>query len=200
LAVVRELPGEHGMQLRNYVSLAFTASLAACAIDDADSLDETTQAVLSGWTPFTSEEYPPVVCDGQSLPSRVHVTGPYADNIQLYCQQDTRIQRTDSYWTPYFSEEYRSMMYCQPHYWVTGLACQGRYCDNVALQCSQILYSRPSLVSGTLFVSEEQGGSLDFYPNKYPIAMQCDGPYCDNLRFATGYLNIEPPDLTDRVE
>ena len=45
------------------------------------------------------------------------------------------------------------MMYCQPHYWITGLACQGRYCDNVSLQCSQILYSRPSLVSGTLFAS-----------------------------------------------
>jgi hypothetical protein len=183
-------------------------SLAACAVEidedladlDEDSLATTEQSVLSGWTPFTSEEYPPITCDGPSLPSEIYVTGPYADNLQLRCQQDSRIVRADSYWTNYFSEEYNGMTYCPRGYWITGMACQGRYCDNVSIQCTRILNSYPTLVSGFFGgpVSEEQGRL--YFGGKYPVGAMCLGPYCDELRFATAYLNVTTPDYSDRLQ
>jgi hypothetical protein len=185
------------MQLHS-IAAALLFAFTACVVEEADE-STTEQAVLSGWTPFTSEEYPPIVCDGQSLPREVNITGPYADNIRWYCQQDSRIVRGDSYWTSYFSEEYRGMMYCNNGYWVTGLACQGRYCDNLSLQCTRILNSYPTLVTGTVAVSEEQGW-LSFLGGKYPLGVTCLGPYCDELRFATGYLNVTVPEYPDRVE
>lgn len=180
---------------------ALALSFTACAMDDLDdeSLDVTEQAVLSGWTPFTSEEFPPITCDGPSLPAEIHVTGPYADNLRLRCLQDSRIVRADSYWTNYFSEEYKGMTYCPRGYWITGLACSGRYCDNVSIQCTRILNSYPTLVSSFFGgpVSEEQG--YNYFGTKYPIGAYCTGSYCDNLTFATAHFNIETPDTTDRI-
>jgi len=189
--------------MHHALTFAFALSLTACAVGDLDlddeSLDVTEQEVLSGWTPFTSEEFPPITCDGQSLPAEIEVTGPYADNIRMRCVQDSRIIRGDSYWTPWFSEEYASMMSCGPRYWITGLACTGRYCDNLSIQCTKIQYSYPRLAS-SLFggpVSEEQR-FLDF-AGKRPIAAMCLGSYCDQLKFVTAYLEVETPVYPDRI-
>src|SRR5690242_8019911 len=85
-----------------------TMILGACELDgrgmdpeDAD-LASTEQAVYSGWTPFTSDEYPPITCDGVSLMSAVQCTGRYCDNIRAYCTPSTGV-RGSSYWTSYFS-------------------------------------------------------------------------------------------------
>lgn len=200
---------------RFLTTFLFGAALLAtgCAVDDLESdefddLDEssglddpslgtTEQAVVSGWTPYTSEEYPPITCDGSSLVTGVQVTGVYGDNTRLLCQP-TNLTKTDSYWTPYFSEEYNSMTYCDVGYWMTGMTCQGRYCDNVSIQCSKIPNSFIQRVRGTWEISEEDP-KFYFFPGEYAVGAMCTGRYCDNLRFAVAYMRLDIPDLTDRV-
>lgn len=36
------------------------------AADMGEQVESTEQEIVSGWTPYTSEEYPPIVCDGGS--------------------------------------------------------------------------------------------------------------------------------------
>src|SRR5689334_20262445 len=82
----------------------------ACGIDDRGldaevaDLASTEQAVYSGWTAYTSDEYPPLSCDGASLITAVQCTGRYCDNIRAYCEPSSGV-RGGSTWTSYFSEE-----------------------------------------------------------------------------------------------
>jgi hypothetical protein len=142
----------------------------------------TQQAVTTGWTPYTSEEYPPFICDSASLINEVQCSGSYCDNTRAYCESSGG-SLGPSYWTSYFSEESTNYRYCDAGYWVTGLACTGSYCDNNALQCSYIYGISPINCYWTGWVSEEGGGLLSFGYHYYARGMQCSGSYCDNKRF-----------------
>lgn len=151
---------------------------------NAEVVGSSEQAVYSGWTPWISEENPPITCDGGSLIRRVQCSGSYCDNKRVYCEP-TGASAGESYWTPYFSEEPQSYQTCASGYWVTGLACRGRYCDNTALQCS-LMYNISADGAGcywTGWVSEEGGGNLSFGAGYYMRGAQCSGRYCDNMRF-----------------
>jgi len=142
----------------------------------------TQQAVSNAWTAYTSEEYPPIICDSASLMNRVQCSGSNCDNTRAYCQSSGG-SLGPSYWTSYFSEETTSYRYCNAGYWVTGLACNGSYCDNNALQCSYIYGISPQNCYWTGWVSEEGGGLLSFGYHYYARGMQCSGGHCDNKRF-----------------
>jgi len=170
---------------------------AALDVPDDAELGSTAQGVISGWTPYTSEEYPPITCDGSSLVNGVQVTGPYGDNIRLLCQP-TNLIKGDSYWTPYFSEEHRGMTYCAISYWMTGLTCRGRYCDEVSIQCSKISDTFIKRIRGTWGISEEDPKYL-FFPGEYAVGAYCMGPYCDDLHFGVASMRIENRDRTDTI-
>jgi hypothetical protein len=143
----------------------------------------TTQAaVTNGWTPYTSEEYPPIVCDSANLMNSVQCSGSYCDNIRAYCQATAGTGGV-SYWTAYFSEESTNYRYCNAGYWVTALACSGSHCDNNALQCTRITGITARNCYWTGWVSEEGGGLLSFGNQYYARGMQCSGSKCDNKRF-----------------
>jgi hypothetical protein len=162
--------------------------LGACDLDaqgletEDVGLESTEQAVYSGWTPYTSDEYPPISCDGVSLMSSMQCTGRYCDNIRAYCAPSSGV-RGGSYWTTYFSEEATNWRTCNPGAWVTGLSCTGDYCDNVSLQCTYIsnITARGCYWTGS--VSEEGGGYLNFGSGYYARGAMCNGSYCDNMRF-----------------
>ena len=156
-------------------------ALGACALGD-EGLASTEQDVISGWTPYTSDEYPPISCDAGSLMNAVQCTGRFCDNIRAYCNPTGGV-RGGSYQTPYFSEEGTSWAYCASGYWVTGLSCQGAYCDNVSLQCSYISNITSYNCYWTGWVSEEGGGFLAFGAGYYARGAQCSGAFCDNMRF-----------------
>jgi hypothetical protein len=162
--------------------------LPACALDDQeqpveeDELQSTEQSVISGWTPSTSEEYPPISCDGASLINGIRCTGAFCDNVAAYCVP-TNGTRGASRWMSYFSEEGTSWRYCDPGYWVTGLSCSGDYCDNVALQCTSIGNVARRGCYWTGWISEEGGGTLFFGSGYYAVGAQCSGRFCDNMRF-----------------
>jgi hypothetical protein len=157
-------------------------SAAEDGVVEGESIESTEQAIYSGWTAFTSEEYPPISCDSASLMSTVQCTGGYCDNIRAYCQP-TRGSLGSAYWTSYFSEESTNYRLCASGYWVTGLACKGGWCDNTSLQCSYIGNITPINCYWTGWVSEENGGTLSFGTGYFARGAQCSGSNCDNRRF-----------------
>jgi len=142
----------------------------------------TQEAVYSGWTAYTSEEYAPIICDSGGLVNAAQCSGSNCDNTRFLCQPSGG-SAGGVYWTSYFSEESTNYRYCNPGYWVTGLACNGSYCDNNALQCQYIYGISPINCYWTGWVSEEGGGLLSFGYHYYARGMQCNGGHCDNKRF-----------------
>lgn len=168
-----------------------TFMLGGCGVDTAEeasggedtaSIATTKQAIYSGWTPYTSEEYAPISCDGGSLVSAVQCRGAYCDDITFHCQPAGGV-RGYSYWTSYFSEEGTNYRTCASGYWVTGLACSGSYCDNISLQCSYMSNLSPKNCYWTGWMSEENGGYLGFGSGYYVVGVECSGDYCDNKRY-----------------
>lgn len=136
----------------------------------------------SGWTPYTSEEYPPIGCDPGSMVNGARCTKSYCDNIGLLCAP-TGAAAGSSYWTPYFSEEGINRQFCGDRHWVSGLACKGSYCDNIALLCTYYPSVTPRNCYWTGWMSEEGGGTLSFGPGFYARGAQCDRSFCDNKRY-----------------
>ena len=141
-----------------------------------------TQAVISGWTPYTSEEFPPISCDNSSIFSAVQCSGSKCDNTRAYCTP-TAGTRGASTWTSYFSEEGTNWRFCSANQWVTGLACRGNYCDDISLQCTTMTGIARHNCYWTGWISEENGGYLSFGNNYLAIGAQCNGNNCDNKRF-----------------
>ncbi|WNG48319.1 hypothetical protein F0U60_32460 [Archangium minus] len=178
-------------QLVAMLMIGSTFVLGGCGVgaaeDETDgeettSLATTQQAIYSGWTPYTSEEYAPISCDGGSLISAVQCSGSNCDNIRIYCQPAGGV-RGNSYWTTYFSEEGTNYRYCNYGAWVTGIACSGSYCDNISLQCSYMSNFSEKNCYWTGWMSEENGGYLGFGSGYYAVGVQCGGGNCDNKRY-----------------
>jgi hypothetical protein len=164
------------------------SAVVACASDqggetEAVDIGETSAAVINAWTPYTSEEDPPIVCDGVSAFSQVRCSGDYCDNIRAYCRSSSRGTRGTSTWTTYFSEEGTDYRYCGASQWVTGLSCQEDYCDNISLQCTTISGVTPGNCYWTGWISEEGGGLLNFGTGYFARGAQCDGSNCDAKRW-----------------
>lgn len=171
-------------------SLLSYAIISACSINESEISEEedinyesTEQATYSGWTPSTSEEYPPISCDGASLMKAVHCAGAFCDNISMYCQPVSGISPGGSYWTSFFSEEGSPSRNCIEGHWITSIACQGAFCDNIALQCTRMINTTPRNCYWTGFMSEEGGGFLGFGTGYFARGAECRGAYCDDKRF-----------------
>lgn len=175
------------------LATAGLSSLVACAAednglkdqgDDAEGVEisETSAAVINAWTPYTSEENPPIVCDGVSAFSQVQCSGSNCDNTRAYCR-GARGTRGTSTWTSYFSEEGTNYRFCGSNQWVTGLSCQGDYCDNTSLQCTTFTGVSPTNCYWTGWISEEGGGLLNFGSGYFARGAQCDGGHCDSKRW-----------------
>ncbi|WP_148273497.1 hypothetical protein [Stigmatella aurantiaca] len=145
-------------------------------VDEAASLATTEQAISTGWTAYTSDERPPVNCDGSSLVSAAQCSGDYCDNMRLYCQPTTGV-RGDSYWTT-------SYVYagCRAGYWITGLSCNDSYCTTLAVQCTAMINISPKNCYSSGVFSDEDG-PLYFPAGYYPTYVNCAGSYCDRVSF-----------------
>lgn len=139
-------------------------------------------AVVNDWTPFTSEEYPPIVCDGSSIVAGVKCEGYRCDNISAYCKPTAGV-RGGSYYTQYFSEEGHNWSLCAAGEWMTGLSCSGLLCDNVSVQCTKFNNLGTSSCHWSGWVSEEHGGRLIFGPGERARGVECSGSYCGSKRF-----------------
>ena len=155
----------------------------AAVIEEAVELGSTEQAVITGWTAYTSEEYPPVVCDDSSLPKSVQCTRSYCDNMRIECQPTVGVRGT-SYWSAYFTDgSSNSTRYCNSGSWMTGIACKGSNCDDVSIQCTYMSNVSPKNCIWTGWMSEEGGGYMYFPMGYYPTGAACRGEYCDELRY-----------------
>jgi hypothetical protein len=150
--------------------------------DAEENVASVEQAVYSGWTAYTSEEYPPVSCDAGSVVDVAQCSGWYCDNISLSCHPSYRSPGPTT-WTSYFSEEGTNYRYCPSGAWLSGIACSGWYCDNIALQCTTLYSTTAANCYWTGWMSEEGGGTLFFGIGYYARGVQCDGAYCDNKRY-----------------
>ncbi|MBK8265079.1 MAG: hypothetical protein IPK80_27580 [Nannocystis sp.] len=149
--------------------------------------DVAPQEVKSGWTPWTSEEGPPVVCDPGSVLTGFGCSGGKCDNVRLHCTA-ANVPALHTYWTPYFSEEGGGFGGCPINSRVTGIVCQGGNCDKISLQCtstfSGVYFPKvPINCWWTGWVSEENGGTLWLNAGWKVRGVQCSGSRCDNKRF-----------------
>jgi hypothetical protein len=139
--------------------------------------------------PPISEETPPAVCNSGWFVSGIRCTGPYCDNIEIFCTKlPGSTVGADHRWTPWVSEESSSPGWCGPGpNLIAGMACGGRYCDNVSLYCVPLVNLSSVRCWTTRSVSEEGGGNLSFVEGgAAPVVasqMSCSGRYCDNLSF-----------------
>lgn len=139
-------------------------------------------AVVSSWSPLTSEEYPPLTASNGRLISAMYCGGGYCDNVYLG-YENVGVSYGSNSWTSYFSEEgspnqnYRT---CQGNSYMTGISCQGGYCDNISLQCTTITNrSRSTDCYWTAYFSEEAG--YNYLRNGYyAVGVRCRGSYCDD--------------------
>jgi hypothetical protein len=141
-------------------------------------------ATVSGWTRYTSEEYPPINCEQTSMVNGIGCSGRYCDNVRMHCSP-TGLAGGSASWSSYFSEETGgagNRRMCGERQWLVGLACSGRYCDNLSIQCRQFPASNPTSCYWTGWISEEGGGTLWFGQGYYARGMECHGDYCDNKR------------------
>lgn len=161
-------------------------------VDDDAALDELAlprepNATYTGWTPYTSEEFPPVGCDPGSRVTGVGCQGSNCDNIRLHCATGGGTVYS-TWWTTYFSEEGDNYRDCGLYAHVTGVACSGSKCDNIALQCARTMPwnawppKSPPKCQWTGWMSEEYGGTLWLTGGKVR-GVQCSGGYCDNKRY-----------------
>ena len=173
------------------VTLGCAFLLGACysGAEDDDGGDgasepvETAQdALILGWTSWTSEEYAPITCDNGSLISQLHFSGSYSDMVRAYCKP-TGASVASVAWQPYFSEEGSGTQLCPGGSWVSGVACNGSYCDNISLQCTYLAGSTASECDWSPWVSEESGGILEFPAHFYAQGAECYGRFCDYMRF-----------------
>lgn len=169
------------------VGLAVVVSLAGCVADtggeDRSQVGVAEAAVVNGWTPFTSEEFPPIACDGANAFTAASCRGDNCDDISALCQPIANAWRGDSSWTSRFSEEGTNNRVCPDGAWVVGLACFGDNCDDVSLQCAQMGGVTPTDCGWTGWFSEERGGTLYFLSGYFARGAACDGDNCDNMSF-----------------
>ncbi|ATB42509.1 hypothetical protein CYFUS_007987 [Cystobacter fuscus] len=177
--------------LMSVLMMGSTFVLGACGVgaaEDAQGREEVAdlatqeQAVSSGWTPYTSDEFSPISCDGSSLISAAQCSGDYCDNIRFYCQPTAGV-RGSSYWTGYFSDEGVNYKYCDPGFWITAVACSHDYCDNISIQCSYMSNISQRNCYWTGWMSDENGGYLGFGSGYFAMGVQCSGEFCDNKRY-----------------
>lgn len=189
LAAVLGLAGLGGCDVEAVEPDAVEADADAVEADAADidapgdiRVGHAPAYTYNGWTPYTSDEFPPIGCDPGSMVNGARCTHNYCDNISLLCEP-TGAAAGNSYWTPYFSEEGAGNQVCADRHWLSGLACKGSYCDNIALLCTYYPDVEPKHCYWTGWMSEEGGGALNFGPGYYARGAQCEHSYCDNKRY-----------------
>lgn len=169
----------------------FTVGCAELASDD-DNLDPELGvhefALSTIWTPYTSEEDPPIACPTGALVGGARCTGRYCDNIALRCVLEAAPWSDGPFSRPFISDEAPTTSYCDRGEWMIGARCRGRYCDEMSMQCERI--DAPPFHSGdgyncewTRWFSEELAGGFSWTAGKYARGMQCRGSYCDDVRF-----------------
>lgn len=154
------------------------------AIFAGDAIVDEPLATISGWTRYTSEEFPPITCEQTSMITALGCAGRYCDNVRIYCTP-TGLAGGDTSWSSYFSEETGgagNRRFCGDRQWMVGVACRGRYCDDVSIQCRYFANTAPTGCYWTGWISEEGGGTLYFGLGYYARGMECQGSYCDNKR------------------
>jgi hypothetical protein len=138
-------------------------------------------AAVSNWSPFTSEEYPPLTASNGQLITAMQCRGSYCDNVALGYQNVPGLNHTSNSWTSYFSEEGTNYRICSGNnVYMTGISCQGSYCDNVSIQCTAVTGKSKTSCQWMPWFSEEQQYSY-LPPGYYSAGLQCRGSYCDDM-------------------
>jgi hypothetical protein len=139
---------------------------------------------VSNWSPFTSEESPPLTASNGQLISAMQCTGSYCDNVALGYENLPGVNHTWNGWTSYFSEEGppgANRIVCGGNNsFMTGISCQGSYCDNVSIQCTAVTGKTRTLCVWQPWFSEEARYSI-LPQGVYAGGLACRGSYCDDF-------------------
>jgi hypothetical protein len=135
---------------------------------------------VSNWSPFTSEEFPPLTASNGQLISAMQCTGNYCDNVSLGYENVPGLNHLSNGWTSYFSEEGTYWRTCGGNSFMTGISCQGNNCDNVSLQCTVVAGKSRGSCQWMPWFSEE--AQYSYLPQgSYAAGLACRGSNCDDL-------------------
>lgn len=151
------------------------------ALDEPD--DEEGEA-LRVWSGYTSEEFPPLMCNNGQLVRGFDCQGRYCDNVSIDCYASGAAYGSSS-WTSFFSEEGSGTAderICAWGEFVTGIACNGRYCDNLSLLCTEAIGRGIADCQWSGWYSEESG-PFQALAGRYIVGVECNGSYCDDKRY-----------------
>lgn len=142
-------------------------------VEDGDGND------FRGWSAYTSEEYPPLLCREGYTVRGVDCIGKHCDTIAVYCGfTDRRVG--EHIWLPSVSEEGG---HCAgTNMWMTGLACHGKYCDDLSLRCSELFGSSTGSCAWSDWYSEERP-PFTAPAGRYVKGIECSGSYCGDKRY-----------------
>lgn len=164
----------------------------------AQEVDRVDQALNSGWSSETSDELPPIHCQGRI--GGVRCTGKYCDNISVLCR-DYSGETGDSNWDDFFSEEGTNLAIpdyqipagglrgpfngdiCPESSVVTGFSCMGGYCDNISLECTDMPHVRLTSCRWTTKSYSEENGAVVFPDDELLAGVACFGKACDNMKY-----------------
>jgi hypothetical protein len=141
------------------------------------------------WTPFTSEERQPAMCQSGVI-TAMRCEGRYCDNVSVQCCPAAQPDLARRNVTPWFSEESPSSRSCPAGQLAVGVACKGSYCDSIALTCAPVNRQLGACEwTGTSF-SEEGNGLGQCAAGGAVSAAVCSGSYCDDKRLFCCHVNV----------
>ena len=139
-----------------------------------------------GYTEYTSDEVPALICPEGEAVRGVDCSGAWCDNISLLCEATGLLTGAQT-WQPYFSEEAgtgrANESYCpSPDWWMSGIDCMGGWCDDLSMLCTQFVGSSTGACVWSGWYSEETGSFIA--PEAHFITgIECRGNFCDEMRY-----------------
>jgi hypothetical protein len=173
-----------------FISIALLST--GCAVnanDDAEPSERvatTQEAIATGWTAYTSEEYAPIVCDPGSVIDMAACTGRYCDNMAIHCVKAPAgtpgaVRYTGYTWDNDYPQ-LGSYVGCAEDEFVTGLTCKDSYCGHIAVQCTKYSGVKQADCRWAGFFSEEAPNNVNnFGAGYYGRGFACYGDHCDNV-------------------
>jgi hypothetical protein len=168
------------------ITVVAALSASGCAVDASPSEPETgkaQEAIANGWTPWTSEEFSPIVCDSGSVIDMAACRGSYCDDMAVHCVKAPVGTPGAVRYTPYtLVSDLGGYEGCDDGEFVTGITCKDSYCGRISMQCTKYTNTKSANCRWGGFFSEEGPNNVsNFGIGYYARGFACYGNHCDNV-------------------
>ena len=145
---------------------------------------------------FTTDGYPPVMCDSDSFVSGIKCARAWCKNVGLVCRRPV-----GAFWggkldfRPYFNHR-RGRDECPEGYAVAGLSCDERRCQRMSLLCAPIIGRQPVDCETVGPVSDDTGEYV-VGDGRIVTGLTCEGEFCAEISLVACRLEDGPVTRAD---